>query len=80
MPESYHPRKTEKDVAESRYGTAKYDRKWKLGGGATEDALKEGVPEANINGPLNTEQLSNTFHFVEKPYTNDSVQSKVNEL
>jgi len=32
MPESYHPRKTEKDVAESRFDVAKYDRGWKFGG------------------------------------------------
>jgi len=33
MPESWHPRKTEKDVAVARAGVAKYDRGWKYGAG-----------------------------------------------
>jgi len=32
MSESWHPRKTEKDVAVARAGVAKYDRGWKYGG------------------------------------------------
>jgi len=33
MSESWHPRKTEKDVAVARAGVAKYDRGWKYGAG-----------------------------------------------
>jgi len=36
MSESWHPRKTEKDVAVARAGVAKYDRGWKYGAGTRE--------------------------------------------
>jgi len=36
MSESWHPRKTEKDVAVARAGVAKYDRGWKYGAGVHE--------------------------------------------
>jgi len=36
MSESWHPRKTEKDVAVARAGVAKYDRGWRYGAGTRE--------------------------------------------
>jgi len=60
MPESWHPRKTEKDVAVARAGVAKYDRGWKYGGSSyvqehDHSKLAEG------GEVLKPEQLLNTY-------------------
>jgi len=67
MPESWHPRKTEEDVAVARAGVAKYDRGWKYGAGTREhDHSKPGkggevlkpeqlfIRRLNVNLPLTT--------------------------
>jgi len=54
MSESWHPRKTEKDVAVARAGVAKYDRGWKYGAGTREHDHSEPGKGGEV---LNPEQV-----------------------
>jgi len=54
MSESWHPRKTEKDVAVARAGVAKYDRGWKYGAGTREHDHSKPGKGGEV---LNPEQL-----------------------
>jgi len=60
MPESWHPRKTEKDVAVARAGVAKYDRGWKYGGSSYVQEHDHSKPGKG-GEVLNPEQIRNTI-------------------
>jgi len=67
MSESWHPRKTEKDVAVARAGVAKYDRGWIYGAGTREhDHSKPGKggevlnPEQLFTGSRNADVVIHT--------------------
>jgi len=59
MSESWHPRKTEKDVAVARTGVAKYDRGWIYGAGTHEHDHSEPDKGGEV---LNPEQILNTYY------------------
>jgi len=58
MSESWHPRKTEKDVAVARAGVAKYDRGWKYGGSSYVQEHDHSKPGKG-GEVLNPEQIFN---------------------
>jgi len=61
MSESWHPRKTEKDVAVARAGVAKYDRGWKYGGLSYVQEHDHSKPGKG-GEVLKPEQISNTVY------------------
>jgi len=72
MPESWHPRKTEKDVAVARTGVAKYDRGWKYGAGTHEHDHSKPRKGGEV---LNPEQINNAVFCG----ADDDLQTKMNE-
>ena len=58
MPESWHPKKTEKDVAVARAGVAKYDRGWKYGAGTRKHDHSKPGKGGEVLSP---EQINNVY-------------------
>jgi len=75
MSESWHPRKTEKDVAVARAGVAKYDRGWKYGAGTREHDHSKPGKGGEV---LNPEQINNRYQL-RNPSVND-IQSQIDGM
>jgi len=63
MSESWHPRKTEKDVAVARAGVAKYDRGWKYGAGTRKHDHSKPGKGGEV---LNPENINNTAYVTDE--------------
>jgi len=71
MSESWHPRKTEKDVAVARAGVAKYDRGWKYGAGIH----KHDHSEPDKGGEVLKPEQINNIEYID-PSTDDETNLK----